>query len=163
MLGSSPSSDHRIVQDQRDYREVCVCACACARAQAEGQRTLQMITKLIVRLPFLHMHLTRSAHYAEEFLQCTDIGLKTRHSEPDTKISSSLPSKKFEETPPGRNAMRSVFGNIKTHFMRMYCWALLRRNWDLKESEFFTQSVVYCAMPISRYTVTPGPPYANCV
>jgi hypothetical protein len=35
MLGSSPSSKHRIVQDQRDYGK----ECACVRAQAERQRT----------------------------------------------------------------------------------------------------------------------------
>jgi len=53
---------------------VCVCVCVCMCAQAEGRRTLQKITKLIVRLPFLHMHLTRSVYKAEEFLQCTVIG-----------------------------------------------------------------------------------------
>ena len=54
---------------------VCVCVCVCLCAQAERQ-TSQIFTKFIVRLSFLHMHLTRSAYQAEEFLQCTDIGVE---------------------------------------------------------------------------------------
>jgi hypothetical protein len=74
------------------------------------------------------MHLKLSAYQAEEFLQCTDIGVEGGDTRKEIrKYPSVLPSKKFEETPSGRNATRSVFANIKVHFIHLYCWALLRR------------------------------------
>jgi hypothetical protein len=72
-LGSSPVMI-RELSKTKEITGKCVCECVCVCAQAEGQGALQKITKLIVRLPFLHMHLKRSAYQAQEFLQCTVIG-----------------------------------------------------------------------------------------
>ena len=75
----------------------CVCVYVRACAQAEGQRTSQMIAKLIVGLPFLHMHVTRFAYQAEEFLQCTDIREGTAVSQwlrccaTNRKVAGSIP------------------------------------------------------------------------